>query len=71
MLRSFKRVVGKEWIAGVCAGLAYWIGMPTWLVRLIFFIFIGKLLLLYLILWIFMPEWEKTPDDYEKITDDN
>ena len=63
-----RRITGKKWIGGVCAGFAYWIGMPTWLVRLLW-AFLGLAygvgILPYILLWIFMPEWETTPEDYE------
>jgi len=32
---KLRRLKAKGWIGGVCAGFGYWIGMPTWLVRLI------------------------------------
>lgn len=45
-------------LAGVCAGLANWIGLDVTLVRIIF-LFLGFMtgsgLLIYLILWIVMP----------------
>jgi phage shock protein PspC (stress-responsive transcriptional regulator) len=73
MKRKLKRVPGRGWAGGVCAGIAYWLGIPVWLVRLIWvwaIIFYGTGLILYILLWIFMPEWEKTPDDFDQITGD-
>lgn len=72
MKREFKRITGEEWIGGVCAGLAYWLGIPTWLVRLCWVgvsFFSGVGIIIYILLWIFTPEWDATPDDYEEITE--
>jgi len=66
---KLRRVTGRKWIAGVCAGIAYWAGIPTWLVRLAWAVLglsYGAGILPYLLLWIFMPEWEATPADYEE-----
>jgi len=49
--------------------VAYWIGAPVWIVRLVwaFLAFgYGAGVLLYLLLWIFMPAWESTPPDYDE-----
>ncbi len=56
LIRSNNRV-----IAGVCAGIAEWLGWDTALTRLLFVLvtlFTGILagLTAYLILWIMMPE---------------
>lgn len=72
-LKSFHLLPGKGWIGGVCAGLAYWLKLPLWLVRLVwglaFFVY-GVGLLPYLALWILVPDAEKTPADYAKRTGD-
>ena len=73
MNRKLRKVKGKKWVAGVCAGVAYWLGIPTWLARLVWtslVIFAGFGLLLYVLLWIFMPVWPATPPDYEAVTGD-
>ena len=52
--------------------LAYYLGIPTWIVRTVWFcliFFYGAGLLAYIILAIAMPEWEQTPRDYAKITE--
>lgn len=69
--RKLRKVTDDEWIGGVCAGVAYWLGFPVWLVRLIWAcaaLFYGVGVGIYILLWIFMPEWEETPADYQKIT---
>jgi phage shock protein PspC (stress-responsive transcriptional regulator) len=72
MNRKLKRITGKECIGGVCAGVAYWLGLPTWIVRLVwawFVLFVGIGLVLYILMWIFMPKWKDTPDDYEEVAE--
>jgi phage shock protein PspC (stress-responsive transcriptional regulator) len=53
-------------LAGVCAGLARRAGIDPWPARLLFVLMAllvlhGGLLLLYVILWILMPEDETAP----------
>ena len=73
MKRELRRFNQSEasWLGGVCAGVAYALGIPTWIVRIIWFLFIvagsGFGLVIYVLLWIFLPEWEKVPDDYKEI----
>ncbi len=63
----------KAWLGGVCAGLAYSLKGPTWLVRLLFII-IGSMLVtpfcipfVYLVVWVLMPKWDEVPADYTEI----
>jgi phage shock protein PspC (stress-responsive transcriptional regulator) len=47
-----------KWIAGVCGGIGAATGVESWIWRLIFvlgLLFGGFTLLLYLLLWIFVP----------------
>ncbi|GAP20637.1 PspC domain-containing protein [Leptolinea tardivitalis] len=51
-------------LAGVCAGLAQWIGLDVTLVRIIFLflgIWTGMGVLIYLVLWVVMPSSMETP----------
>lgn len=64
---KLRKVKGKGWLGGVCAGIGYWLGVPTWLVRVVWAFLIlvyGLGILLYLLLWVFMPKWESVPEDY-------
>ena len=48
-----------RWIGGVCGGLAKVSGMDAWVWRLVFALFtisFGFGLVIYLLLWIFVPE---------------
>jgi phage shock protein C len=64
MQNRLVRPVNGRVLAGVCAGLANWIGLDVTLVRIIFLIlgFItGSGLLIYLVLWVVMPSSEESP----------
>jgi phage shock protein C len=55
---SFRRSRSDRWLGGVCGGLGRSTGMESWVWRLIFaalFICAGAGLLVYLLLWIFVP----------------
>ena len=69
-MRKLRKVRGRKWIGGVCAGIAYTLGVPAWLVRVVLtlsLICFGFGALLYVLLWIFMPAWEETPADYDAL----
>lgn len=71
MERKLRKVAERKWIGGVCAGVAYWLGFPAWLVRLawVFALFYyGAGFFLYILLWIFMPKWDVTPEDYDQLS---
>ncbi len=58
MNRRLVRPRGDRWIAGVCSGLARRFGMSSGVVRLIFVLSCllpGPQVLIYLGLWIMMP----------------
>ena len=62
-------------IAGVCAGIAYHLEKPVWAVRAIYFLLsvlagVGAGVLLYIVLWAFMPTWDETPEDFDEVTGD-
>jgi phage shock protein PspC (stress-responsive transcriptional regulator) len=57
-VNAFRRSRSDRWFGGVCGGIARSTGMAAWVWRLIFavlFIFAGAGLLLYLLLWLFVP----------------
>jgi phage shock protein C len=56
----FRRSSRNRWIAGVCGGLAAWIGWPPLLVRILFVVISILLIgvpgwLVYIILWALVP----------------
>jgi phage shock protein PspC (stress-responsive transcriptional regulator) len=64
---KLRRMPGKHWLGGVCAGIGYWLGIPTWLIRLAWALLLlvyGLGGLVYILLWIFMPKWDAVPADY-------
>src|SRR5271167_7120 len=57
-VNGFRRSRNDRWFGGVCGGIARSTGMEAWVWRLLFtvlFICAGAGLLLYLLLWIFVP----------------
>jgi phage shock protein PspC (stress-responsive transcriptional regulator) len=57
-VNNLRRSTGDRWIGGVCGGIARATGVESWIWRLIFgvlFLFGGTGVLLYLLLWIFVP----------------
>jgi phage shock protein C len=57
-VNTFRRSRTDRWVGGVCGGIARSTGMEAWVWRLLFtvlFICAGAGLLLYVLLWIFVP----------------
>ena len=70
-LSGFHCIPQKGWLGGVCAGVAYMLGLPLWVVRLVWFLvanFYGVGLGLYLLLWIFVPNAASVPADFAERT---
>jgi phage shock protein C len=56
---ALRRSRSDRWIGGVCGGLGKVTGMEAWVWRLVFALFtisLGFGLVIYLLLWIFVPE---------------
>jgi phage shock protein C len=63
--RPLRRSRRHRIVAGVCGGLAEWLGWPPLLVRVLFVV-IGALpflsgILVYLVLWLLVPAEDGTP----------
>jgi phage shock protein C len=57
-VNTFRRSRTDRWIGGVCGGIARSTGIEAWVWRLLFtvlFICAGAGLLVYVLLWIFVP----------------
>jgi phage shock protein PspC (stress-responsive transcriptional regulator) len=57
-IHALRRSRSDRWLGGVCGGLAPATGLPAWLWRLIFLAFAlcgGSGLMLYVLLWILVP----------------
>ena len=71
-MKKLKRMTEHNWIGGVCAGVAYWFGIPTWILRMVWAMLAlcyGVGIVGYIALWIFMPRWETDPSDYKCVTE--
>ena len=58
VVNTFRRSRSDRWFGGVCGGMARSTGMEAWVWRLLFaalFICAGVGLLLYVMLWVFVP----------------
>ena len=56
---NLRRSRSDRWLGGVCGGLAKVTGLESWIWRLIFALFtvsFGVGILLYILMWIFVPE---------------
>lgn len=63
-LQNFTKSDTDRWIGGVCGGLGEHTSIPSWIWRLLFVLFVicyGVGLLVYILLWIFVPR--KAPAD--------
>jgi len=57
-LNRLRRSRSDKWLGGVCAGIGQVSGIEAWIWRLLFvllFMFGGTGLVVYLLLWIFVP----------------
>ncbi|PZP30156.1 MAG: hypothetical protein DI603_15465 [Roseateles depolymerans] len=58
-VNGLRRSRNDRWIGGICGGVARATGLDSWVWRLIFtvlFLAFGSGILVYLLLWIFVPE---------------
>jgi phage shock protein C len=58
-LNNLRRSRTDRWLGGVCGGLARASGVDSWIWRLVFtlcVLFAGFGVLIYLLMWIFVPE---------------
>jgi phage shock protein PspC (stress-responsive transcriptional regulator) len=58
-LNQLRRSRTDRWLGGVCGGLAKVTGLESWILRLVFVLVTmlgGAGVLIYLLMWIFVPE---------------
>ncbi|HEX5374381.1 MAG TPA: PspC domain-containing protein [Aquabacterium sp.] len=58
-VNRLRRIKDDRWLGGVCGGLSRMTDVESWVWRLAFallFLFWGSGLLLYILLWVFVPE---------------
>lgn len=78
--KPLRKVDNDSWVAGVCGGIAYAYGLPVTVVRIFFVVFVliltnpwtyyvGQTLFwFYILFWIFGPDWDSDPRDYDRRT---
>jgi phage shock protein C len=60
-INRLRRSITDSWIAGVCGGVARLTGVESWIWRMLFvlgLVFGGFTILVYIVLWIFVPREE-------------
>lgn len=58
-INELRRSRSDRWLGGVCGGIARMTGLAAWIWRLLFTLLLlcaGSGLIVYLLLWIFVPE---------------
>lgn len=59
-MKTLTRSRDDRWLGGVCGGLAEYLGIDAWVIRLIVAVAIvlgaGMLIPIYLICWVFIPQ---------------
>lgn len=58
-LERVRKSSTDKWLGGVCGGIAAAFDLPAWLLRAVFLFFLlayGSGLLIYLILWVCLPQ---------------
>lgn len=66
-IKLLKKINTDDSITGVCAGVAYWLKLPVWLVRILLVVAafnFNYVILGYFLLAIFLPEYDKIPEDF-------
>jgi phage shock protein C len=64
-LQNLSRSRKDRWLGGICGGLGERTPVPSWTWRLMFALFFficGTGLILYILLWIFVPAQQKIPE---------
>ncbi len=68
-LRKLSKSEDDKWIGGVCGGFGKYTPIPSWLWRVIFCVtafFWGMGIVIYILLWIFMPKGPAQEHTHEK-----
>lgn len=71
-MKKLRRMNENAMLGGVCSGIAYYLGIETWIVRMFYFgliYLLGTGIIFYILMWIFIPEYEKDPEDYNNLNE--
>lgn len=66
--KKLYRTKTNSWLGGVCSGLAVYMGMPLWVLRLVFIIAVFTplpIIILYLLLWYILPLAQNKSDELQ------
>lgn len=69
MTRKCKRI-NNGTIFGVCGGIAYYMQVQAWILRVLILLFTfagGSGILMYILCALLMPKWDKDPEDYDSV----
>jgi len=75
-MTKFKRMNQHSVFGGICSGIAYSLGAPTWIFRLALFIMIFfynvdifgfSILFIYILIALFAPKYDSDPTDYKQV----
>jgi phage shock protein PspC (stress-responsive transcriptional regulator) len=62
----------KSMLCGVCSGIAYYAGVPSWLIRFIFLLLAlmgcGIPVAAYIVFCIVLPRTDVVPEDFDEVT---
>ena len=77
-IKAFRCANQHSRVGGVCAGIAYQLRIPPWILRVLVFLALftsffpgrigGYVFAIYCLLWYFVPEYTKDPDDFNQVT---
>lgn len=66
--KKLYRTKADAWVGGVCSGLAVYMGMPLWVLRLVFIIAVFTplpIIIVYLLLWYILPLAQNKADELQ------
>lgn len=72
-VKKLHRSKENRWLAGVCGGIAEYFNVDATLIRVLFILFgfvVGGGIVIYLILWIIIPEAPETTAEVDLVIED-
>lgn len=69
-MKKFRRMNQHATLGGVCSGVAYHLGLQSWIVKAITVVLVlgaGIGVIPYILVALLAPQYEQDPDDYEAV----